>query len=99
MPVNDYLSLLRYGGDFIQVGLPDGGILPISIPKLLNCCKVGSSFIGSPHEIRDMFDLVAKKNVHPWVELRPMGDANTAIVDMEKGLARYRYVLVNENKH
>lgn len=32
------------------------------------------------------------------VEQRPMRDANQVVVDMDKGLARYRYVLVNE-KH
>ncbi|KAJ4125201.1 hypothetical protein NW754_013487 [Fusarium falciforme] len=33
MPLTQYLSLLRYGGNFIQVGAPDGGELPPSTPS------------------------------------------------------------------
>ena len=55
------------------------------------------SMIGSPGEIREMLQLAAEKNVKPWVEERPMKDANQAMIDMEKGKARYRYVLVNES--
>lgn len=45
-----------------------------------------------------MLDLAVEKKVKPWVQKRPLKDANQAIVDMEAGHARYRYVLVNE-KH
>jgi alcohol dehydrogenase (NADP+) len=43
-----------------------------------------------------MLQLAAENNVQPLVEERPMKDANQAIVDMELGKARYRYVLVND---
>lgn len=45
-----------------------------------------------------MLQLVVEKNIKPLVETRSIKDANRAIVDMEEGKARYRYVLVNE-KH
>lgn len=45
-----------------------------------------------------MLDLAADKGLKPWVQTRPMADANQAIQDMAAGKARYRYVLVNE-KH
>lgn len=60
--------------------------------------KVGGSGIGSPSEIKAMLDLAVEKKVKPWVQKRPLKDANQAIIDMEAGHARYRYVLVNE-KH
>jgi alcohol dehydrogenase (NADP+) len=44
-----------------------------------------------------MLQLAVEKKVQPWVQQRPLKDANNAIVDMEAGKARYRYVLVNEN--
>ncbi len=44
-----------------------------------------------------MLELTVKKNVHPWIQKRPLKDANQAIVDMNEGKARYRYVLVNES--
>ncbi|CAI4219655.1 unnamed protein product [Parascedosporium putredinis] len=60
--------------------------------------QVGGSLIGSPQEIQEMLDFAAEKQVKPWVELRPLKEANQAVIDMEAGKARYRYVLVNE-KH
>ncbi len=44
-----------------------------------------------------MLRLAADKKIKAWVEERPMKEANQAILDMEQGKARYRYVLVNEN--
>lgn len=80
----------------MQVGLPDDGILNLPAIRLLRQLKAGSSFVGSPNEIREMFSLVEEKGIKPWVEEIPMKDANKAIVDMEQGKARYRYVLRND---
>ena len=40
--------------------------------------------------------IVAKHKTKAWINPRPMTEANEAVVDMDKGMARYRYVLVNE---
>ncbi|KAH6885363.1 zinc-binding dehydrogenase [Thelonectria olida] len=100
MPLTGYLTLLKIDGTLIQVGAPDGGNLPpVNAFNLLGGgVKIGGSGIGSPDEIREMLELVVEKNVKPWVEKRPLQDANQAIVDLEEGKPRYRYVLVNE-KH
>lgn len=99
MPLEGYLSLLKTKGTFIQVGAPDKGDLPpINAFTLIGKgIKVGGSAIGAPWEIEEMLKLAADKKIKPWVEQRPMKDANQAVIDMEKGKARYRYVLVNEN--
>lgn len=39
---------------------------------------------------------VEKKKVWPWIQQRPMKEANQAVVDMDNGLARFRYVLAYE---
>ncbi|KAJ9296855.1 hypothetical protein DTO271G3_5054 [Paecilomyces variotii] len=96
MPLADYLELLATNGTFIQVGLPDDGALSVPVFKLLRGAKLGGSGIGSPADIRDMYKLVAEHNIKPWIEEIPMKDANKAIIDMEEGKARFRYVLVNE---
>ncbi|KAF7549079.1 hypothetical protein G7Z17_g6636 [Cylindrodendrum hubeiense] len=100
MPLSQYLSLLKVNGSFIQVGAPDGGNLPpINAFTLIGGgIKVGGSAIGSPADIKIMLDLAVEKKVTPWVETRPLSEANQAIIDLEQGKARYRYVLVNE-KH
>ena len=42
-----------------------------------------------------MFELAERQRVKPWVNMRPMSEANQVVVDFEKGLPRYRYVLCN----
>ncbi|CAG9945469.1 unnamed protein product [Clonostachys rosea f. rosea IK726] len=98
MPMNGYLKLLKTKGSLIQVGAPNGGALPpINVFTLLsNEIKLGGSPIGSPGDIREMLDLAVKKSVKPWIELRPLKDANQAILDLKAGRPRFRYVLVNE---
>lgn len=91
-----YLGLLHTNGSLVQVGLPEDGALNAPVPNLIRRLKVESSLVGSPHEIREMFELVGQKGIKPWIEEVPMKDANKVIVDMHEGKARYRYVLVNE---
>lgn len=100
MPLTGYLGLLKVFGTFIQVGAPDSGELPpINAFTLIGSgIKVGGSATGSPStEIPEMLKLAADKKIKPWVQLRPMKEANKVVVDMEQGKARYRYVLENEN--
>ncbi|KAI9825664.1 MAG: hypothetical protein M1832_001008 [Thelocarpon impressellum] len=99
MPLSRYFHLLRTHGQLIQVGAPDDKIPAFNVFSLvMKGLKLGGSSIGSPKEIEEMLDLAVKKNIRPWVQVRPMKDANQVIQDMEEGQARYRYVLVNE-KH
>jgi D-arabinose 1-dehydrogenase-like Zn-dependent alcohol dehydrogenase len=97
LPMLDCLKLLRPNGNFVQVGSPEDG--PFSIPAgaLIGMgLSLSGSKIGNPTEIREMLALVEQKNIRPWVEERPMEEANHAILDMDQGKARYRYVLVNQ---
>lgn len=99
MPLGQYLQLLRPHGTFVQVGAPEDELPGFSAFALIaKGASITGSAIGSPDEIRDMLKLVDEKKLKPWIEERPMKDANAAVVDMEAGKARYRYVLVNE-KH
>lgn len=91
-----YISLLTLDGTMVQVGLPEE---PISLrlgALISRRRRLAGSGIGSPAEIREMFQLSVDKDVRPWVEQLPMSDANKAIVDFEAGKPRFRYVLVNE---
>ncbi|KAF2088358.1 zinc-binding dehydrogenase [Saccharata proteae CBS 121410] len=98
MPLMGYLSLLRYKGTFIQVGAPEDALPQINAFALIaKGCKIGGSIIGSPEEIKEMLELSAKEKTKPWIQERPLKDANNAVVDMDAGKARYRYVLINEN--
>ncbi|OAL48316.1 GroES-like protein [Pyrenochaeta sp. DS3sAY3a] len=97
MPLNEYLSLLKTKGTFIQVGAPDGGKFPeINAFTLISAgIKIGGSGIGSPAQIEEMLQLAADQKVKPWIQKRSMKEANQAVLDMVDGKARYRYVLEN----
>ncbi|KAF2874926.1 chaperonin 10-like protein [Massariosphaeria phaeospora] len=96
LPLSGYLRLLRTNGQFIQVGAPEDKLPAIAAFALIaKGCTIGGSQIGSPKQIEEMLQFAAEKGVKPWVQERPMKDANKSVVDMEDGKARYRYVLVN----
>ncbi|PSR86954.1 zinc-binding dehydrogenase [Coniella lustricola] len=97
VPIASYLSLLKKGGSLVQVGLPDDG--PFHIPGgviVHGRTNFEGSLIGSPQDLRDMLEFVTEKKIQGLIQERPMKDANQAVVDLEHGKARYRYVLVNE---
>jgi alcohol dehydrogenase (NADP+) len=97
MPLRQYLGLLRSRGIFVQVGAPEESLPPISafdlIPKER---RIGGSAIGPPGMIKEMLELAAREGVRPWVQTRKMGEANEVVKAMERGEARYRFVLGNE---
>lgn len=74
---------------------PDGGKLPpFSVFDLLaRGFNIGGSGCGSPAEIREMLQLAVEKKVEPWIQKWPFDQANEAILSMNSGEARYRYVL------
>lgn len=95
MPFNDYIGLLDRDGTLVQVGLPEDQV-PLRLGGLVGGRRrLAGSGIGSPGEIRDMFALAAEKGVKPWVQVRPMSEANQALIDFEDGKPRFRYVLKN----
>ena len=97
MPLEQYLQLLRTNGQFIQVGAPEDKLPAFNVfPLIGKGVKIGGSAIGAPHEIEEMLALTAEKGVRQWVQMRGLKEANRAIVDMDEGRARFRYVLVNE---
>lgn len=97
LPIHDFLRTLALNGTVVQVGSVDE---PVPVPIFSLLCgrrSLASSAIGSPKEIREMFEFAAKQEIKPWVETRPMADANQAVIDMEAGKACFRYVLVNSS--
>jgi alcohol dehydrogenase (NADP+) len=97
MPLGDYLSLLATHGTFIQVGSPEDHLPGFSAFTLMTkSAKLGGSVIGPPREIAEMLKFAAEKKLKPWIQERPMKEANQVIVDQDAGDARYRYVLVHE---
>jgi alcohol dehydrogenase (NADP+) len=59
---------------------------------------IAGSLVGSPNDIREMLEVAAKHQVKGWVKEWPLTEVNEALIGMQDGKPRYRYVLVNE-KH
>lgn len=96
MPLMDYLTMLDTNGTFCQVGAPEDPIPAFHAFALIGkAVHITGSMIGPPAEIQEMLQLAADKGIKAWTQVRPMKEANEAVVDMEKGHARYRYVLKN----
>ncbi|KAF2150024.1 zinc-binding alcohol dehydrogenase [Myriangium duriaei CBS 260.36] len=96
LPVQEYLSLLKYKGRFVQVGAPEDVIPGFNVFALIGKrASIWGSMTGSPEDIKDMLKFFAEKGVKTWNNNVPMKQANQAIVDMDAGKARYRYVLCN----
>lgn len=96
-PIRAYLSLLKPRGTLVHVGNPDDGPFAIDPPGALvaRSLNFAGSCIGSAAEIREMLALAAERGIRPWVEERPMREANAALRDLHGGKPRYRYCLVN----
>lgn len=96
MPLTQYLSLLRTNGAFVQLGAPEDVLPPINAFSLIGKgVTISGSLIGPPKQIREMLDFAVAHKIHPIIQEKPMKEANGAVVDMDNGKARYRYVLVN----
>lgn len=98
MPLEGYLNLLARKGTYVHVGAPEDRIPPFNMFSLIpKRAAIQGSQTGSRQDIIDMLDLFAKTGVHTWNNNVPMKDANQAVVDMDAGKARYRYVLCHED--
>lgn len=86
MPLSDYLSLLRPKGRFCQVGIPEAPLPPLDAMGLvLNGTSISFSDSASPGNIREMLEVAAKKGIRAWTQVRPMGEVNEALREMEGG--------------
>jgi D-arabinose 1-dehydrogenase-like Zn-dependent alcohol dehydrogenase len=80
-------------GTLVQVGAPETPLTMHPFVLFRQRLSFAGSCAGGPDEIRDMLQLAADKQIKPWVETRPMAEANQALVDQGAGKARFRYVL------
>jgi uncharacterized zinc-type alcohol dehydrogenase-like protein len=71
---------------------------PVSLhafPLISGIRSVTGSPIGSPHRLREMFDVAARHGVKAMTESFAMAKANEAIEKVKKNKVRYRAVLSN----
>ncbi|GAW26596.1 putative alcohol dehydrogenase [Rosellinia necatrix] len=99
--LQDYLSTLKVGCKFHQVGLPDEPIKELKPQQLMsNACSIGSSHIGSRTECLAMLRLAAEKKLRPMVETVSISEKGCADVveRVKNNKVRYRFALVDYDK-
>ncbi|KAI1385668.1 uncharacterized protein F4822DRAFT_413851 [Hypoxylon trugodes] len=99
--IDEYLSTLKVGCRFHQVGIPDQPLKNVS-PKqfMANGSSIGGSHIGSRPECLDMLKLAAEKKLFPMVETLPVGEKGCAeaVERVKKNEVHYRFTLVDYDK-
>lgn len=98
MPLQGYLNLLGRKGVYVHVGAPEDVVPPFNMFSLIpKRASIQGSQTGSRRDIEDMLKLFAETGVRTWNNNMPMKEANQAVLDMDAGKARYRYVLCHED--
>lgn len=89
-----YSSVLKRGGFFTQVGMPEGFNLTLSNIGLANThVNFNASLIGGMPETQEVVDYCADNKVFPQIQIikaEQINDAWTKVLNKE---ARYRYVI------
>jgi len=90
-----YLQTLRPTGTLCFVGVPPSPLSVHAFPLISGIRTITGNPTGSPHRIREMFDVAARHGVKAQTECFPMAKANEAIEKVKKNKVRYRAVLSN----
>ncbi len=90
-----WLDLLAPGGTLHFVGIPSEP-LSLPIPALLAQKSITASTPGGPGVMTEMLKFAARHHIQPLIEELPLSQINEAIVRLEKGDVRYRFVLRND---
>jgi len=97
----DYMSMLKVGGEFHMVGIPDHP-LPEMAPMSFtaNAPKLSGSHLGNYQEMNDMLKLAAEKGIKPLVETLDLSEAGCkeAVERVKDGKVRYRFTLTGFDK-
>ena len=99
--MSDYLSTLKVGRQFHQVGLPDKPI-PNLKPQafMANGSSIGASHFGSRPECLERLRFAAEKKLLPMVETLPVSEKNCAeaVERVKNNKVHYRFTLIDYDK-
>ena len=90
---NAYLSLLKFDGTMIVLGVPDTPAPVAAFALIMQRRKLGGSLIGGIRETQEMLDFCAEHDIASDIELIDMEQVNEAYERMLKADVRYRFVI------
>lgn len=90
-----YLAMLKMGGEMAIVGLPDKSTLNIANMAFLSQRKVYGSLIGGIKETQEMLDYSVAHNIYPEIELikAEASEIDKAWRKVSEGKVKFRYVI------
>ena len=94
--VNDYIDLLKHGGEMAIVGLPPTDAKQkIDFTRLVFSAqrKVYGSVIGGMKETQEMLDFSLKHKIYPETEIISANQIDEAYEKLTTGKAKFRYVI------
>lgn len=94
--VNDYIKLLKYGGEMAFVGLPpidDNVSIKLNDFIRLSHKKIYGSLIGGIKETKEMLEFSLKHKIFPEVKLIKAEQINEAFDDLLNNSSSFRYVI------
>lgn len=94
--VNNYVDLLKFGGELAIVGLPPVDCKThIDVTRLVFSAgkKVYGSLIGGMKETQEMLDFSLKHRIYPETEIISVNGINQAYENLTTGKAKFRYVI------
>jgi len=96
-----YMSMLKVGGEFHMVGLPDKPLPEMPVFAFMsNNPKLTASHLGNHQEMEAMLKLAAEKGVTPLVETLELSEASCkeAVERVRDNKVRYRFTLIGFDK-
>lgn len=92
--VAGYASVVKPGGFFTQVGIPERSEVTLNALNLaVSRVNFNASLIGNMQETQDVVNYCAENGVAPQIEIIPAEGINQAWEDVVNKNARYRYVI------
>ena len=92
--VAGYASVVKPGGFFTQVGIPERSEVTMNALALaFSRVNFNASLIGDMKETQDVVNYCAEHGVVPQIEIIPATGINQAWEDVVNKNARYRYVI------
>lgn len=99
--VAKYMSTLKVGGQFHNVGIPDQSLPEIAVGAFAsNAAKLTGSHLGNHQEMDAMLKLAADNNIKPWVETIDISEkgCKEAVERVKENKVHYRFTLTGFDK-
>ncbi|UYQ77728.1 zinc-binding dehydrogenase [Glutamicibacter sp. JL.03c] len=95
--VAELLNGLRPHGRLVMIGVDAEALELPAGPIISHALSITGHLTGSPADTEQAMEFAVRNNIRPVVQTFPLVQAQTALIVLREGQARFRLVLVNES--